>query len=96
VLGHDRPALEGYDQDLIADASRHGEADMEVLLTALDGLRGANLELWGRSTADERAREGVHAERGPSTYEVLFREMAGHDRFHLDQIDRTIEATRPA
>jgi len=92
VLGHDRPDLEGYDQDLIVDASGHRDADPELLLTAWEGLRAANLALWSGSTADQRAREGVHSERGPSTYEVLFLEMAGHDRFHLNQIDRTLEA----
>jgi hypothetical protein len=92
VLGHDRPLLEGYDQDLIVDASGHGDADPELLLAAWEGLRAANLDLWARSTAEQRGREGVHSERGPSTYEVLFMEMAGHDRFHLNQIDRTLEA----
>jgi hypothetical protein len=92
VLGHDRPLLEGYDQDLIVDASAHRDANPEVLLTAWEGLRTANIDLWARSSPKQRAREGVHSERGPSTYEVLFLEMAGHDRFHLNQIDRTLEA----
>jgi hypothetical protein len=92
VLGHDRPPLEPFDQDLIAGATRHSDADPEFLLAAFAGLRGANLELWARTSDQERTREGVHAERGPSSYRVLFMEMAGHDRFHLAQIDRTLEA----
>ncbi len=92
ILGHDRPALEGYDQDLVANASDHQQADPEMLLNAWEGLRRANLALWARSTQEQRAREGVHMERGPSTFDVLFRELAGHDRFHLAQIDRTLEA----
>jgi hypothetical protein len=94
VLGHEAPALEGYDQDLIAEASGHGEADPEVLLAAWEGLRRANLELWARSTLEQRARHGVHLEFGRSTYEVLFIEMAGHDREHLAQMDRTLGALR--
>lgn len=92
ILGHDQPALEGYDQDLVANASDHQQADPETLLSAWEGLRRANLALWARSTQEQRAREGVHMERGPSTFDVLFREIAGHDRFHLAQIDRTLEA----
>src|SRR5207344_1805595 len=90
VLAHERPALEGYDQALVAEASGHGEADPEVLLAAWEGLRRANLELWARSTPEQRARDGVHLECGRSTYEVLFIEMAGHDREHLAQMDRTL------
>ncbi len=90
ILSHDRPALEGYDQDLVANASNHDDADPETLLAGWEGLRRADLALWERSTPEQRGREGVHMERGPSTFEVLFREMAGHDRFHLAQIDRTI------
>jgi hypothetical protein len=95
VLGHDRPALEPFDQDLIAGATRHRDADPEVLLAAFEGLRAANLELWARTSDEERSREGLHAERGPSSYRVLFTEMAGHDRFHLAQIDRTLDALSP-
>jgi hypothetical protein len=96
ILSEDRPALEGYDQDRVADASRHDEADPEVLLTAWEGLRGANLDLWARATPEQREREGVHLERGPSTFDLLFREIAGHDRFHLAQMDRTLQAVVPA
>jgi len=92
LLGHERPSLEGYDQDLVADASSHDDADPDVLLDAWEGLRRANLALWARSTPDQRLREGVHLERGASTFEVLFREIAGHDRFHLAQMDRTLAA----
>jgi hypothetical protein len=96
ILGHDRPALEGYDQDLVANASDHEASDAETLVNAWEGLRRANLALWARSTPEQRAREGVHMERGPSTFEVLFREIAGHDRFHLAQIDRTLLAVTPS
>ncbi len=92
LLGHDRPSLEGYDQDLVADASAHDDADPRVLLEAWEGLRRANLALWARSTPEQRMREGVHLERGASTFEVLFREIAGHDRFHLEQMDRTFDS----
>jgi len=92
ILSHERPELVAYDQDLFADALRYDDADVEVLLTMFEALRAANLELWARTNEEQRAREGIHAERGPSSYDTLFREIAGHDRFHLAQIDRTLAA----
>jgi hypothetical protein len=94
ILSEDRPALEGYDQDRVANASRHADADPEVLLAGWEGLRRANLDLWARSTPEQRERAGWHLERGPSTFDLLFREIAGHDRFHLAQMDRTLDAVR--
>jgi len=52
----------------------------------------ANLAMWSRSTQRERARVGMHAERGPESYDLSFRLIAGHDRFHLAQARRTLDA----
>jgi len=38
----------------------------------------------------------MHAERGPESYELMFRMLAGHDRFHLDQMRRTLATIRAA
>ena len=96
VLAHDHPDLMPFDQDLLATRLHHNQADPDAVLALFEGLRQGNLELWSRTSAHERAREGLHAERGPSSYEVLFREVAGHDRFHLSQIDRTLRAVTAA
>ena len=48
-------------------------------------MRAANIELWRRSSGEQRARVGSHAERGPESYDLSFRMIAGHDRFHLRQ-----------
>jgi hypothetical protein len=96
ILTHDRPELIGYDQDLWVDGLHHGEADPAELLTVFEPLRAANLALWRRSTADERARVGLHRERGAERYDLLFRMIAGHDRAHLDQADRALAAVRAA
>ncbi len=92
VLAHHRPELPPFDQDLVATRLRHNEADAGSVLDAFEALRGANLELWRRTTPAERLRAGLHLEKGELTYETLFRELAGHDRFHLAQIDRTLAA----
>ena len=93
VIAHDEPELIGYDQDLWANELRHNDdpADLVVLFEA---LRAANLALWRRSTPKQRARVGRHRERGPESYDFMFRMLAGHDRVHLGQADRALTAAR--
>lgn len=94
VLAHDEPQIIGYDQDLWV---RRLHADPraeppEQLLEVLGTLRAANIELWRRSPEEDRARVGMHAERGPESYDLSFRMIAGHDRFHLRQARETLRA----
>jgi hypothetical protein len=90
ILAHDAPDLLGYDQDLWVDRLRHQEDEPEALLALFTALRNANLALWERTPPADRPRYGVHAERGPESYDVLFRMLAGHDRFHLEQAEETL------
>ena len=93
IVAHDEPPLIGYDQALWVDQLHHGrDESAEELLATLEALREANLALWRRSTATERARFGVHAERGPESFDLSFRLIAGHDRFHLAQARRALDA----
>ena len=97
VLAHDEPPLTGYDQDLWVDAlhaDRHD--DPGELLGLFEPVRAANLALWTRSSEDDRARVGVHAERGRESFDLLFRMIAGHDRFHLAQARRALDAVTRA
>jgi hypothetical protein len=96
IVAHDEPPLVGYDQDLWVDRLNHAQDDPEELLATFEALRRANLALWARSTEQERARFGVHSERGPESYELTFTMIAGHDRFHLDQARRVLAAVRAA
>jgi hypothetical protein len=93
ILAHDEPPLIDYDQDLWVDrlhAGRHD--DPGELLALLDELRRANLSLWADASEAERRRVGIHAERGPESFELLFRMLAGHDRFHTAQAARALDA----
>jgi hypothetical protein len=92
VLAHDEPPLIGYDQDLWVDRLHAGEEPVEELLALFEPLRVANVELWRRTPVEARARVGIHAERGPETYDLAFRMLAGHDRFHIDQARRALDA----
>jgi hypothetical protein len=92
IIAHEQPTLIGYDQDLWVERLRHRDDDAERLLELLDVLRTSNIELWERSTEEERQRYGVHAERGDESFDLLFRLIAGHDRFHLAQAERALAA----
>jgi hypothetical protein len=92
TIAHDEPPLIGYDQDLWVQRLRHNDDEPEALLAGFEVMRAANLALWARSTEGERARVGQHAERGPESLDLSFRLIAGHDRFHLGQIRRTLDA----
>lgn len=94
ILAHDEPDLVPYDQDLWVDRLHRGDEDPADLLQVFEALRTANLDLWRRMPADQRARYGIHRERGPESYELTFKLLCGHDRFHLDQARRALEAVR--
>jgi hypothetical protein len=92
IVAHDEPPLIGYDQAVWVDRLRHRDDDPDELLATFEALRAANLGLWSRTSAEEHARVGVHAERGRESFDLLFRMMAGHDRFHMAQARRALEA----
>ena len=92
VLAHDEPPLIGYDQDLWVDRLHADETDTEGLLELFDALRLANVTLWQRTPSELKQRVGIHAERGAESYDLAFRMIAGHDRFHIAQARRALEA----
>ena|SRR5688572_10452495 len=94
TLAHDEPELIGYDQDLWVDRLRANEADPHEMIDLLEVLRRSNIALWRRTPEEHRSRAARHAERGLESYGDLFRMMAGHDRFHLDQITQTVATLR--
>jgi hypothetical protein len=94
ILADDEPDVVGYDQAEWVDRLRHNDDDVEELLSVFEALRAANLELWSRTTAKDRARVGVHRERGRESLDLTFRLAAGHDRIHLAQARRALDAAR--
>jgi len=94
VLAHERPELLGYDQDLWVDNLHRDDEDPEELLSQFAALRAANVRLWRRSSDADKARVGVHRERGEESYDLMFRMLAGHDRVHLAQAQRALDAVR--
>jgi hypothetical protein len=94
ILAHDEPPLIGYDQDLWVSRLPQDRQDPAALLDLFEALRAANLRLWRGSPEAERARFGVHAERGPESFDLSFRLIAGHDRIHAEQARRAVASVR--
>jgi hypothetical protein len=96
ILVHDNADIVPYDQDLWAERLHHNEQDPADMLALFDALRYANLQLWARTPASGRARIGLHRERGPESYDLTFRMIAGHDRIHINQARETLASIRAA
>ncbi len=94
VLAHDQPELIGYDQDLWVDNLHTDDDDPEAMLRVFEPLRASNVELWRGTTAAQRARVAIHRERGAESLDLMFRMLGGHDRVHLAQAYRAIEAAK--
>jgi len=94
MAAEDEPDIVGYDQDLWVSGLRQVEEEPATLLGAFGALRRWNLDFWTRLPVAERARFGVHRERGPESIDLTFRLMAGHDEIHLAQARRALEAVR--
>ncbi len=96
VLSEREPTLLGFDQTAWVARPDRAADDPALLLEVLGVLRRANVALWRRTPAADRARVGLHAERGPESYELLFRLQAGHGRLHRAQAERALaHARRP-
>jgi hypothetical protein len=96
TISQDKPPLVGYDQDLWVARLHHNDEQPDELVALFSALRAANLQLWRRSSAADRQRVAMHAERGPESYDLMFRMLAGHDRFHLNQMRETLRQVRAA
>ena len=88
VLAHDRPPLVGYDQDLWASRLRYRDVELHDAFEQFTALRRGNVRLWQNLTAEDLVRVGLHGERGEESLEQMRRLYAGHDRLHLQQLER--------
>ncbi|HJT63521.1 MAG TPA: DinB family protein [Candidatus Limnocylindria bacterium] len=96
ILAHDQPELIGYDQDLWVNRLHQPVEEPAQLLALFEPLRQANLDLWARTPIADRARVGLHRERGPESFALSFTLIAGHDRLHLAQARRALELVSAA
>jgi DinB family protein len=96
MLEHDGVALGPFDQETWATLGSYESWDPADALAMFRLLRAANLRLLRSLNAEQRQRHGVHAERGRMTVDDLARHMAGHDRNHLEQIQRQLKPAASA
>lgn len=89
-----KPQIIGMDQDRWVDVQCYSERDAAQLAQDFSALRRINLAFWHTLTPDMRKRVGVHSERGEESIETMLTMVAGHDGWHLDQIDRYLAAAR--
>ena len=96
VLAENEPPLQSWDQEAWAERLDHCQDDPATLLDLFAALRRANVALWERTPAADRKRFGIHSERGPESFETLFRMQAGHGRIHRLQAERALATVRLA
>ena len=90
MLSHEKPAIAGYDQDMMVAGMAHNERPISMLLEEFRRLRGLNVDLYLRTRGPSWERVGLHAERGEESVGLSIRLLAGHDLRHTDQIERTL------
>jgi hypothetical protein len=94
VLAEDEPPLQSWDQEAWAARLDHIRDDPATLLDLFGSLRRANVALWERTRETDRSRAGIHAERGPESFDLLFKLQAGHGRIHRAQAERALAEVR--
>ncbi len=93
VLTAEQPALSGFDETLWMTKFHCAAADPADALQSFTAQRRWNMRIWDCAPAD-LARVGMHAQRGPETFEFMRRLTAGHDLRHRRQIDRLLAVVR--
>jgi tRNA-binding protein len=95
ILSSPGTAIQAFDQNRWCETQQADTSDAFASLSLFAAVRIANTALLRRLTPEERARSGVHAERGEESIALLLRLYAGHDRNHLAQIERLLAARDP-
>lgn len=88
--------IAGYDQELWTPRTPERTWPAAALLDHLRALKAVNVAFLEQTTPAERARWGVHGERGPESLAALYGAIAGHDLLHERQIDANLAAWRAA
>jgi hypothetical protein len=92
ILAHERPPIQGYDQDAWANNLWYGDAPTQLSLETFGTLRKWNLRLIEHAEPQQLQRVGVHAERGEESVAHLLKLYAAHDLLHRRQIQRILNA----
>ena len=77
----------GYQQDLWTGLAHPSFPEM---VAAFSALRRLNVWLAEETPSDRWDTVGVHSERGPETFDLSLKVVAGHDLAHLKQLEQTL------
>jgi hypothetical protein len=88
LLVEDKPAIQGYDQDLYATRLRYNEREIAPALAAFRAARATTVQLLEAMTEADWQRAGTHSEVGRYTPEDWLRIYAVHAHNHAEQIRR--------
>lgn len=92
LLGEDRPAIQGYDQDRWASAMDYHAHPLEPALATVRAVRANTVPLLRRLDEADWARAGTHTESGAYGTEAWLAIYGEHLHVHERQILRNIEA----
>ena len=92
ILGADRPALQGWDQNEVARARRDCARPIAGLLDELAGLRHDSVTLVSGLREPDLDRGGQHPKVGFLRVRDLLQEWVYHDRNHIRQALANVQA----
>lgn len=96
ILCEDGPEILGMDQDLWVAGQKYNDREPADLVQMFRAMRGFNIALWKQMSPEDLERAGRHNERGPESLRMMLPMLAGHDLWHIDQINRYLAAVRGA
>jgi len=85
------PTLAGANPDRLAEERQYLRNDAAEAVAAFRKRRQETLDVFGRLTAAQWDKGGIHPVRGRITLDGFLSLMAWHDDNHLDQIKRVLE-----
>lgn len=88
-LGCSLPAI---DQDAWSDTFRYNTGTLRQAIDDFEAVRRINVRLLQNTDPSLFERFGIHEERGEETAARTIALYAGHDLYHLSQIERIKEA----
>ncbi|MEO8084655.1 MAG: DinB family protein, partial [Ardenticatenales bacterium] len=94
ILAEPEALIAGYDQERWTPMLPEAHWPLGVLLDHLRSLKALNVSVLEQTTREERARWGVHSERGKESIAALIGAIAGHDHMHEAQIAANLAAWR--
>ncbi len=94
ILGAPGAPIAAYDQDSWVVSGHYEKRDPRKSVEQFRVAREANLALLKSLTPEQWKHYGIHSERGQETLEHIVRMTAGHDKNHLQQIERILPGKR--